>query len=538
MKKKIINRIAKLILSMTVAICAIGMIGCTQPEPPHVHTFSEAWTTDATSHWHAATCEHTTEVSGKADHQFPETWKLVTAATEEAAGLEERFCEVCNYRATQVIPQLNHIHDIAKVWSTDSTKHWHAASCGREEHNEDVAEHTEDSGTVTKDATYKEEGVRIFKCKICDKEIRTEVIPTLELTEINKNGWLIKISNVAEGVKFEITKPITVKSLNWAAIDKVSNDASEIYEATGVLNRDELIKDIGTSTFIFPFVNPNENTKLHIKIESNVGVLDENLYIKTSGGMGCPDYTNALPSNNIISVNIDKDKMNAVIEKFEIPDFSNVKLQIEPVRAMVELYKYEDWGYLTGEYKDGWEETNFDLADASEKIPIGESKIRINHLRAFKIVGDTSYDKYYENFRMAGLSTTVDISSMYLSATDMWVLRGRKYKAVEKYTRPILPDGAESYLLVKFSDSATGFSGVTGGAIIDFSKVADIETKWNSIKSNYMNAEIDDAKYTVILWNPNEDSEETLKKRNCKGLSDLSMILFTDNDINYTAVPF
>lgn len=107
------------------SLIAAILIGCAQPEsePPHVHTFSEAWTTDATSHWHAATCEHTTEVSGKADHQFPETWILVTAATEEAAGLEERFCDICNYRATQVIPQLNHNHDIAKVWSTDSTKH-------------------------------------------------------------------------------------------------------------------------------------------------------------------------------------------------------------------------------------------------------------------------------------------------------------------------------------------------------------------------------------------------------------------------------
>lgn len=221
MKKKIINRIAKLILSMTVAICAIGMIGCAQPESesPHVHTFSEAWTTDATSHWHAATCEHTTEVSGKADHQFPETWKLVTAATEEAAGLEERFCEVCNYRATQVISQLNHSHDIAKVWSTDSTKHWHAASCGREEHNEDVGDHTwnhdnyqydsvsgknirtctvclyvddiahvhtEDSGTVTIAPTCGTKGVKTFKCSVCDAVLRTEEIPATGLhTEVS-----------------------------------------------------------------------------------------------------------------------------------------------------------------------------------------------------------------------------------------------------------------------------------------------------------------------------------------------------------------
>ena len=210
----------KCVIKFVYGVCIIGfilgMIGCAQPEPPHVHTFCEAWTTDATSHWHTATCEHTTEVSGKADHQFPETWKLVTAATEEAAGLEERFCEVCNYRATQVIPQLNHYHDIAKVWSTDSTKHWHAASCDRTEHNEDVGEHTwnhedyrydsesgkeirtctvclyvddiahvhtEDSGTVTTAATCVTKGVKTFKCTVCNVVVRTEEVPAKGHTE-------------------------------------------------------------------------------------------------------------------------------------------------------------------------------------------------------------------------------------------------------------------------------------------------------------------------------------------------------------------
>ena len=170
-------------LKLLNALCVVifMLFGCAQPEsepePPHVHTFSEAWTTDATSHWHTATCEHTTEVSGKVDHQFPETWTLVTAATEEVDGLEERFCDICNYRATQVIPQLNHNHDIAKVWSTDSTKHWHAASCGRAVHNEDVGEHTEDSGTVTTAATCVTKGVKTFKCSVCNTVLRTEEIP-------------------------------------------------------------------------------------------------------------------------------------------------------------------------------------------------------------------------------------------------------------------------------------------------------------------------------------------------------------------------
>ena len=36
----------------------------------HDHTFAEEWTSDATHHWHEATCEHKTEISEKAAHIF------------------------------------------------------------------------------------------------------------------------------------------------------------------------------------------------------------------------------------------------------------------------------------------------------------------------------------------------------------------------------------------------------------------------------------------------------------------------------------
>ena len=35
---------------------------------PHTHTYADAWTTDETHHWHAATCTHTGEKSGYAEH--------------------------------------------------------------------------------------------------------------------------------------------------------------------------------------------------------------------------------------------------------------------------------------------------------------------------------------------------------------------------------------------------------------------------------------------------------------------------------------
>ncbi len=37
-------------------------------EEEHTHTYSNEWTSDATQHWHAATCEHTDQKKDAANH--------------------------------------------------------------------------------------------------------------------------------------------------------------------------------------------------------------------------------------------------------------------------------------------------------------------------------------------------------------------------------------------------------------------------------------------------------------------------------------
>ena len=65
----------------------------------HQHTFADSWTSDATYHWHEATCEHTTEVSGKAEHSFGE-YVSNNDATTEKDGTKTRECSVCGYKDT------------------------------------------------------------------------------------------------------------------------------------------------------------------------------------------------------------------------------------------------------------------------------------------------------------------------------------------------------------------------------------------------------------------------------------------------------
>ena len=65
----------------------------------HKHTYSDSWTKDATHHWHASTCGHTTEVSGKAVHTFGE-YVSNNDATTETDGTKTRECSVCGYKDT------------------------------------------------------------------------------------------------------------------------------------------------------------------------------------------------------------------------------------------------------------------------------------------------------------------------------------------------------------------------------------------------------------------------------------------------------
>ena len=51
----------------------------------HRHTFRDEWSSNDTSHWHAATCEHTTEKKDEAAHVYG------------TAGVERYTCSVCKY---------------------------------------------------------------------------------------------------------------------------------------------------------------------------------------------------------------------------------------------------------------------------------------------------------------------------------------------------------------------------------------------------------------------------------------------------------
>ncbi len=125
-------------------------------------------------------------------HKFGE-WKVVTEATEETKGLKERACE-CGEKETEEIPLLNHTHEykttIVAPTCTEKGYTEHVCKCGESYKDAEVAAKGHEFGEwkVVTEATEEAEGLKERACECGEKE--TEVLPKLE--HVHKYGeWQV-----------------------------------------------------------------------------------------------------------------------------------------------------------------------------------------------------------------------------------------------------------------------------------------------------------------------------------------------------------
>ena len=222
----------KLNLSLVILLAffsIIGFTGCKDPEI-HEHTFSDSWSKNETHHWHAATCEHTTEVSGKAEHTFGD-WSVTTEATEEAEGSKERTCTVCGYKATEVIAKLAHTHKFATDWTKDETHHWHAATCEHTTEVSEKAKHTFGDWTTTKEATEEEVGSKERICSVCNYK-ETAEIEKLVHTHKFSNDWTYDGAYHWHAATCEHTTEVSDKVEHDFGVYISNNDATFVADGT------------------------------------------------------------------------------------------------------------------------------------------------------------------------------------------------------------------------------------------------------------------------------------------------------------------
>ncbi len=198
---------SKIVLFLAAFAFVVGITGCEVESEKHEHTFSKEWTSDAIAHWHAATCEHKTEISDKAEHTFAE-WKITKQATETHEGERQRTCSVCKYVEKETIAKLEHVH-IFGEWA------------------------------VTKEATESEEGEKERTCSVC-KYVEKDIIPKLEHTHIFSEKWASDGENHWHAATCEHKTEISDKAAHifgeWTTITNPTVKKKELVQFVNMSN--------------------------------------------------------------------------------------------------------------------------------------------------------------------------------------------------------------------------------------------------------------------------------------------------------------
>ena len=195
--------------------------------PATGHYFSPDWESDASSHWHAATCGHD-EIGGYAahsggaatcsetavcpvcgasygaplGHDFEDEFTIDLAPTCEAAGSQSRHCARCGeVTGVTAVPAMGHY--FSPDWESDASGHWHDAICGHSvtdgyaahaggaatcteaavcsvcgaPYGEPLGHEFEDTFTVDVEPTCTEAGSQSHHCTRCDEVTGVTVIP-------------------------------------------------------------------------------------------------------------------------------------------------------------------------------------------------------------------------------------------------------------------------------------------------------------------------------------------------------------------------
>lgn len=141
------TRFLALALAIALLCCmALLAVGCGKPapEPSHTHTYSSAWKSDATYHWHAATCEHSSEVKDLTPHTF-DKGSVTKEPTATETGVKTFTCTVCGYQKTETLPidtSHKHAYSIESVTPptcTEAGYTTYACECGDSYRDNEVA---------------------------------------------------------------------------------------------------------------------------------------------------------------------------------------------------------------------------------------------------------------------------------------------------------------------------------------------------------------------------------------------------------------
>lgn len=197
------NKIIRIFLLALIAALSLASCGETTGDGCE-HTFAETWSSDATNHWHAATCEHGEVKDALAAHVDVD---------------EDGKCDDCEY-------EVGHTHSYADNWSVDETSHWKAPTCTHASEKVQLSLHVDDDTDGKCDVceghvhTLDSAGF----CKECDKEVKP-----IDETSISSvvSALVARRKNIISG-KVDYTNLIT-SSVTGGVVATVAHTSEYIF---------------------------------------------------------------------------------------------------------------------------------------------------------------------------------------------------------------------------------------------------------------------------------------------------------------------
>lgn len=218
------------------------------------HEYAEGWKSDNNEHWHECT------VCGNKKDNASHAWgegTVTTPPTETSEGVKTFTCSDCAAKKTESIDKLTHTHTLTAheavpatcttdgnkaywtcsgcnkmfsdengtteidsipvisaaghkyEWESDDNEHWH--ECTVCHNKKDTAEHTWDDGEITISPSEEAEGVRTYKCIVCEAT-KTEKIDRLPPTDTSVSETEPPVTDSSETESSGTEPPVTEPS--------------------------------------------------------------------------------------------------------------------------------------------------------------------------------------------------------------------------------------------------------------------------------------------------------------------------------------
>ena len=121
--------------AIAITIASTVVVGTTcaivLPIALHNHKFVDVWSSDATSHWHAAKCKHTDEKGDLGDHVYDNTCDTICNVCGAGRIVSHTFDNDCDPTCNVCTATRNTTHVYAGELTADTTTHYYLCSvCG------------------------------------------------------------------------------------------------------------------------------------------------------------------------------------------------------------------------------------------------------------------------------------------------------------------------------------------------------------------------------------------------------------------------